>query len=271
MKCIFSLFRKCLSQRFSQYIDRLVRAVNKLCEATSRRSRVDYTEGAEEDALVNSIRVISLIAKELDNPRLERVAAEDELREQISEINRLKQEIAQLTVRNDELTQKNTDLARRNVELQAALDTASADVSSDADFAPGIDFAPDADVFPDADVSSDAESKSGLVLSLINFRDQLLYFQDEFRDDGDERAVKLLGTLYKETGRLMNEEDGVESLEGGGDFSTDIHMVTSTESTHDQSLDNTIARTFRAGYRINGKLHRPQEVVLYVYKPKEGA
>jgi molecular chaperone GrpE (heat shock protein) len=99
-----------------------------------------------------------------------------------------------------------------------------------------------------------------LINSLIKFRDQLLIFRDNTED---EEEVKLLSNLYRETGRFMME-NGIEILYGQGDFSTDNQIVIGTVETEAPELLNTIESTFRDGYIVDGKMLRPQEVVVYV-------
>lgn len=111
-------------------------------------------------------------------------------------------------------------------------------------------------------VECERKKRLKLIRSLIKFRDQLLIFKDNAED---EAAVKLLSNLYRETGRFMSES-GVEILNGGGDFSPDYHIVTETVETDSQELVNTIESTFRDGYIVDGKMLRPQEVVVYVVR-----
>lgn len=101
-----------------------------------------------------------------------------------------------------------------------------------------------------------------LIQSLIKFRDQLLLFKDNAEDEG---AAKLLTNLYRESGRILSI-NGIEVLNSGGVFSPDHHIAVETIVTEQQELINTIESTFRDGYIVEGRLLRPQEVVVYVEK-----
>ncbi len=111
-------------------------------------------------------------------------------------------------------------------------------------------------------VECEYEKRLKLIRSLIKFRDQLLIFKDNAEN---EAAVKLLLNLYRETGRFMSGS-GVEILNQGGDFSPDYHIVTETVETDRKELVNTIESIFRDGYIVDGKMLRPQEVVVYVVR-----
>ncbi len=112
------------------------------------------------------------------------------------------------------------------------------------------------------------EKRRKLALSLIKYRDQLLYFKDNASAEGNEQMVKLLDNLYRETGRFMRE-NGVEPLEDNTTFHAEYHVITDTEETEQIDLHDRIASTFRAGYRIDGELIRPQEVVVYRYSSSD--
>lgn len=114
------------------------------------------------------------------------------------------------------------------------------------------------------EVECEHDKRLKLIRSLVKFRDQLLIFKDNTED---EAAVKLLLNLYRETGRFMSE-NGIELLNRGGDFSTDYQTVVGTAATEQKELVNTIESTFRDGYIVDGKMLRPQEVVVYVDEVK---
>lgn len=115
-------------------------------------------------------------------------------------------------------------------------------------------------------VEHEVDKRAKLIRSLIKFRDQLMIFRDNAED---EAASKLLANLYRETGRFMRE-NGIEILNQGGEFSTDHQTVAGTVETDVLNLVNTIESTFRDGYAVEGKMLRPQEVVVYVQaKSKE--
>lgn len=233
--CLLARVFECKGQIIAEYLQHLVKAVNKLLEAvgdTKGEIRYQRNVDNEQDVMQSVIQTIGTIAKQLDAERLERVADMDAAKETEIELKECKEKL--------------TQLERRNQELQAIIDEKSvAETSSET---------------PSAEISSDYK---GLAEGLIKFRDQLLYFKDKFAKDGDAKVVKFMASLYKETGRFM-KENGVEPLEETGAFHPERHMVNSTQNTDDPALYNTIAETFRPGYRIGGEPYRPQEVILYV-------
>ncbi len=109
------------------------------------------------------------------------------------------------------------------------------------------------------------ENYTSLCKSLINFRDQLSIFKDNFEKSEDTNSAKLIDNLYVHLGHLMTENN-VDILNEKGMFFREIHMVVGSIKTSNKELHNTIESTFRDGYKINGDLYRPQEVIIYVYE-----
>jgi molecular chaperone GrpE (heat shock protein) len=107
---------------------------------------------------------------------------------------------------------------------------------------------------------SEDDKRLKLIQSLIKFRDQLLLFKENAET---EEAAKLLTGLYRETGRFMGQ-NGIEVLNKGGDFTTDYQIAVETAVTDKKELVNTIESTYRDGYIVDGRMLRPQEVVVYV-------
>lgn len=106
----------------------------------------------------------------------------------------------------------------------------------------------------------ESEKRLKLVKSLVKFRDQLLMFKENAEN---EEVSKLLSSLYRETGRFM-EQSGIEVLNKCSNFSTDFQTVVETVATDRKELVNTVQSTFRDGYIVDGRMLRPQEVVVYV-------
>lgn len=107
---------------------------------------------------------------------------------------------------------------------------------------------------------SEDDKRLKLIQSLIKFRDQLLIFKENAET---EEAAKLLSSLYRETGRFMGQ-NGIEVLNKGGDFTTEYQTAVETVVTDKKELVNTIQSTYRDGYIVDGRMLRPQEVVVYV-------
>jgi molecular chaperone GrpE (heat shock protein) len=106
----------------------------------------------------------------------------------------------------------------------------------------------------------EAESRyEKLVDAFMNFRDQMMFFKDNAKDDD---MINLLQSLYKESGRILSG-NGVELLNSTGPFSTDTQVVKDITPTNDKELAETVSSTVREGYRINGRLIRPQEIILF--------
>jgi molecular chaperone GrpE (heat shock protein) len=249
MKCIFAKFFRCDAADILDYTGHLVRAVNKLYDEIGEPlNHLEHYENTDNrQAMENSINSLRYIAKKLELQRYEHQADEPEKREQGLEIEQLRQLTEQLTIENNNMKLKITDLTERQ---QAQYDNQTVQTE------PGE--------MPE-EVASKIEKRRGLISDLIKFRDQLLYFQDEAEADNDERTITLLKSLYKETGRFM-KENGAEPLEESGEFDVSRHVITATVPTNDKTLDDMIESTSRAGYRIDGELYRPQDVVIYTYK-----
>jgi molecular chaperone GrpE (heat shock protein) len=107
---------------------------------------------------------------------------------------------------------------------------------------------------------SESEKRLKLIHSLIKFRDQLLMFKENAEM---EETSRLLSSLYRETGRFMSQS-GIELLNGGGNFSADYQTAVDTVPTDQKELVGTVQSTFRDGYIVDGRMLRPQEVVVYV-------
>lgn len=101
-----------------------------------------------------------------------------------------------------------------------------------------------------------------LAQAIIQLRDQMLYFKSGAAGD----AIKVLDSLYQQTGRLLSK-NGIVPIEDSGVINPERHKVLSVKITRDVLLKNTIAETIQPGYIIGGELFRPQEVIIY--KPEE--
>lgn len=69
--------------------------------------------------------------------------------------------------------------------------------------------------------------------------------------------------LAAERLRKLLAAQGVERIETTGIVDDRIHNVVEMEQASDKELHGQIAATVRAGYRHNGKLIRPQDVIAY--------
>jgi molecular chaperone GrpE (heat shock protein) len=269
MRCPFQKFFKCNARVPAGYISHLVDAVNKLLAAIGEKPQTIHPAGTNSapEAMQTSIETVKRIARGLETKRSDNEATAAELKRVASNLTAVKSEL------NDSRENAKT-LERQVNELENALSAAKTETNmiKDTLMRTQAEIETVKDELSKAEkpvettsVPDNKQGYQGLALSLIIFRDQLLYFQDNFRDDGNEPAVKMLGTLYKETGRFMGA-NGIEPLEETGGFDEQKHIAADTKSTSNPELNNAIESTFRPGYRINGELYRPQEVVVYMYR-----
>jgi molecular chaperone GrpE (heat shock protein) len=107
-------------------------------------------------------------------------------------------------------------------------------------------------------------TENELALDIIKLRDQIFIAKYSC----SEKQQKILLSLYEELGRIL-KINGIEPLEEEKIFNSQYHIVIDTKVTDKIQLNNTIAETYRPGYKINGKILRAQEVVLYRYEPLE--
>lgn len=241
---------RCELESAKEYMPHLVTAVNKLCDAVGdSTNKVEYSQDETQisDVLSDSVHSVKRIAKKLDMQRLVRVADADAAKDKKTDGDKFTLQLKQQIQINERLK---SDLAEQKRVYTTQIQQLKAQLG---------------DKVNGTETSVGKNKK--LSLDLIKFRDQLMYFMDEFSENNDETTVKLLTNLCKETGRFM-KDNGIEPLEESGTFTTECHVVSSTVNVDSPDLDNTIAKTFRAGYRIDGQLYRPQEVVLNVYKPE---
>lgn len=105
---------------------------------------------------------------------------------------------------------------------------------------------------------------SELALDIIKLRDQIFIANDSCTD----KQQKMLTSLYEELGRIL-KINGIESLEESGVFNSQYHTVIDTKATNQIQLNNTIAETYRPGYKIKNKIIRAQEVVIYKFKSSD--
>lgn len=103
--------------------------------------------------------------------------------------------------------------------------------------------------------------------SFISLRDSILLKEGLCSGKEDEVSVqlhKLLSLLLKETYSLAEKND-MEVIDLKGLYNSDLQVVTDIIPTDKKELQDTVAETFRPGYRYKDKLIRPQEVILYSY------
>jgi len=106
------------------------------------------------------------------------------------------------------------------------------------------------------------------VREIISVRDNLAMKEEMLKEEDnyqETKAWKFIQLSYLETEGILKRM-GVMLLNQTGTFDAQTQMVTDTVPTDDELLHDMIAQTFREGYRTEGKIIRPQEVVLYSYK-----
>lgn len=117
----------------------------------------------------------------------------------------------------------------------------------------------------EADVSEEQEpSLSATAKKLIELRDWVLLANS----DGSPPSSSLLEALSKQLEQVLIKE-GVSAIEDTGTFDYEKHQVVSTQVTDNPDLKEQICQTIRPGYRFNGGVIRPQEVIIYTYQAPE--
>lgn len=223
MNCVLAKWMQCDGYQAQQQMPRLARAVRRLCSAA------DCAETPADSGTEASMAD----ALQSSTDTLLRVAASLDM-----------QRLARVAD-EDALRDAQRELA--SLDAQAAAQAAAQDALLQK---------------AQQDMKTEADKRKALALSLIKFRDQLMYFQENFDAVGNPQAVEMLKNLYAESGRFM-KENRIEPLEDTGVLDAQRHTVVDTRPTDDPALENSIAQTFRAGYRLDGNIVRPQEVVVY--------
>lgn len=111
------------------------------------------------------------------------------------------------------------------------------------------------------------EQKAHLLLiqNLISVSDKLLsqkkWMEDQAPEDKNTGKV-INGQLREISGCL--KDAGVEILDAKGVFDSRYQTVVDTRLAQTPEQIDTIAETFRPGYRFGDELLRPQEVILFI-------
>ena len=96
---------------------------------------------------------------------------------------------------------------------------------------------------------------------IIKLRDWILLSQSE----GDSSSAKVLAAIDQQLEQILVKE-GVKSLEETGLFNYERHKVVSSQETDDPDKDDWVCETVKPGYLFEGKLVRPQEVIVYTFE-----
>ena len=102
------------------------------------------------------------------------------------------------------------------------------------------------------------------IQDLIALRDKLLLRRNWLEEEApqEENAHKLAESQLRETARCLSNL-GVEILEAGGAFDGSYQTVVETRPAEAPDQADQIAERFRPGYRFQGEILRPQEVILF--------
>jgi GrpE len=103
---------------------------------------------------------------------------------------------------------------------------------------------------------------SATAKELIKLRDYVLLACGE----NSESDRKIFESLYRKIGQILLKE-GITALENTEKFNYELQQVIDTQVTDDLALDEMISSTVRPGYLFNQRLVRPQEVIVYTYRP----
>ncbi len=110
----------------------------------------------------------------------------------------------------------------------------------------------------EASPAADDELPGNIAKELIALRDSLML--NMLNDVGESNEV--FSDIYDHLGTIL-ERDGVVPIEDAGAFDQERHRVTDTVPTDDPERDQCIHKTLRSGYLVDGRVFRPQEVVVY--------
>ncbi len=95
---------------------------------------------------------------------------------------------------------------------------------------------------------------------LIKLRDWVLLA----KTGGAAPKAEMLEVLYEKLGQILTKE-GATPIEDAGVFNYERQQVISTQATDDPQKQDYVCDTVRSGYLFNGKLIRPQEVIIYTF------
>jgi molecular chaperone GrpE (heat shock protein) len=101
-----------------------------------------------------------------------------------------------------------------------------------------------------------------LIRDNLTMKEEMLKSEENYRES---KAYTLIQLSYRETENILNRM-GISVINQTGPFNNLIQMVSDTTPTDNEDLHDTVARSFREGYRTNDKLIRLQEVILYSFK-----
>jgi molecular chaperone GrpE (heat shock protein) len=226
---ILNQFRYIANKKAVDSVTSLSITVKKLCEENGQYEEVeafDHTVESIPSGLNRINSAITALLPHIIETNIDLVSAEEEIKRLQKQSQTFEEDILKL----------NASYSREKAELEQQVRTAG------------------------EKAAMSEKRYEELVASIMTFRDQMMYFKDNSQN---EDMKTLLQNLYKESGRIV-AKSGVELLNGDGAFSTDTQIVKGTVTTEVKELAETIQSTVRDGYRMNGKLMRPQEVILYV-------
>lgn len=109
------------------------------------------------------------------------------------------------------------------------------------------------------DIQIDLEP-SATVKQLIKLRDLVLLAKHQ----EDNNSLEIMEGIYQQLGKILTKE-GVTTLEEMGLFNYEHQTAIATAETENPNQDEWICETLRPGYLFDGKVIRPQEVIVYTY------
>jgi hypothetical protein len=116
---------------------------------------------------------------------------------------------------------------------------------------------------PPAGPEPRAESGAGpsaTARELIGLRDWVLLAA------GGGPGPGALDAVYRRLGEVLRQE-GIAVLEEAGPFDPGRQQIVDTRATDDPARHDHVCATVRPGYAHRGGLIRPQEVIVYVFRP----
>jgi molecular chaperone GrpE (heat shock protein) len=108
------------------------------------------------------------------------------------------------------------------------------------------------------------QGPSNRAKELIELRDRLLLAKP--KEGRMVISAEVLDLFYQDVGELLAHE-GITSLEEtGGLYNQERQLIVDMQVTHNSAQDNVVCKTENPGYLFQGRLLRPQEVVIYKFE-----
>ncbi len=106
---------------------------------------------------------------------------------------------------------------------------------------------------------------STIAKAIMNMRDHMLLARPK---EGETMvSVEVLDVFYQELGAILAQEEVVPLEKTGEQYDQEKQMMVDTQGTEDPAQHNIVCKTESPGYMFHERLLRPQEVVVYKFRP----